>query len=388
MALRSEASFRGVKFFIETTDDKFSRNVVKHQFPDRETPFMEDLGKKLDDFQIEGYVVGDDHLDQKNKLRDAALTPGAGTLIHPHYGTMKVYCNDIQIRQASSEKRLTRFQFTFTEAGVPIVLDVQKDTPGKVVSCVDVSIDSIKNEFKPKYLYTALAYAGTQSVVAALGKAQAAIVDAKKAFKTETLFIDDITAIIGSLESIALDAEGLALDFLDIITFGILDQDQNENGIPDMRESLKELQKLYTFAPVLDIASSTSDAFVSFIKQSALVTSAVLLSNIEYTSADEAYTYRDSVLDFMDDTLESSIGDDLFLSLSALRVAIVSDIEARSATLSKLSSFLPTESMPVLVIANELYGSIEKEQDIIDRNKIGHPGFAPGGKNLSVVTSG
>lgn len=388
MTLRSEASFRGIKFFIETGDDKFGRNTVKHQFPNREKPFVEDMGKRLDSFQIEGYVVGDDHLDQKDQLRDAALVPGPGTLIHPFYGTIKVYCDDLQIRQSSNEKRFTRVQFTFIEAGDPIAVDSTPHTQGKVRSNVDVSIDSIKNEFKPKWAYTKLAYSATQSALAALKQANDSIVSAKQTFKTETQFVDDIGKIIGSLESIALDATGLAEGIIGLITFGILEKDDNTNGIPDLRESLKNLQQLYSFSPIVDLGSGVVDSLTAMVQQGAVVISSVLLSDIEYTSVDEAYLFRDSVLDALDGILSDDIGDDLFASLTDLRVAVVTDIEARAATLSKLSTYTPSESMPVLVIANELYGSVDNEQDIIDRNKILHPGFALGGKPLSVLLNG
>lgn len=388
MALRSEASFRGVKFFIESADDKFGRMTVKHQFPNREKPFVEDMGKKLDSFQIDGYVVGDDHLDQKDNLKNTSLIPGMGTLIHPFYGTIQVFCDDFQVRQIANEKRFTRIQFSFTEAGEPVVLDVAQKTQNIVSAKTSVSIDSIKNEFKPKWAYTKLAYAATQSALATLKQASESIVNAKKAFKTETQFIDDFGRIVGSLESIALDAEGLAEDVLNLITFGILDTDDNTNGVPDLRETLKNLQNLYSFSPSIQSASTTSDSLVNLVQQGAMVTSAVLLSNIEYTSAEEAYTFRDSVLDFLDTVQAGDIGDDLFASIADLRASIVEDIEARAATLSKLSSYTPSESMPVLVIANELYGGIDKEQDIIDRNLIIHPGFARGGQSIDVLLNG
>ena len=42
-------------------------------------------------------------------------------------------------------------------------------------------------------------------------------------------------------------------------------------------------------------------------------------------------------------------------------------------------------TLPALVITHTLYGNVDKEQDVIARNRIQHPGFTPGGEVLEVL---
>ena len=52
------ASFRGVEFFIDVSQKSLGRRAVLHEFPNRETPYTEDMGRVAEGFEIEGHVLG------------------------------------------------------------------------------------------------------------------------------------------------------------------------------------------------------------------------------------------------------------------------------------------------------------------------------------------
>jgi prophage DNA circulation protein len=72
-----QASFRGVPFKVFTTDTTFGRRLVEHTFVKRDTPYQEDLGRKVREFTIEAFVVGSDYESQRDALITAAETEGA-----------------------------------------------------------------------------------------------------------------------------------------------------------------------------------------------------------------------------------------------------------------------------------------------------------------------
>jgi len=76
-------SFRGVEFFIDTSQRTLGRRATLHEFPNRETPFTEDLGRVADVFEVEGHLVGDDYFKARKKLERAVNKQGPGELIHP-----------------------------------------------------------------------------------------------------------------------------------------------------------------------------------------------------------------------------------------------------------------------------------------------------------------
>jgi len=58
--VRDEARFRDVPFFVDVAEREGGRRTVPHVFPLRDKPFIEDMGRALRMFPVEGYVVGDD----------------------------------------------------------------------------------------------------------------------------------------------------------------------------------------------------------------------------------------------------------------------------------------------------------------------------------------
>jgi prophage DNA circulation protein len=85
--------------------------------------------------------------------------------------------------------------------------------------------------------------------------------------------------------------------------------------------------------------------------------------------------------------MEDTDDDELFVSIIDLKAQLVSGINARAANLSRILSHTPQQTVPSLVLAQSLYGSISREQDIIDRNKIHDPAFIPGEVEMEVLSA-
>ncbi|WP_417536093.1 hypothetical protein [Methylophaga sp.] len=94
-------------------------------------------------------------------------------------------------------------------------------------------------------------------------------------------------------------------------------------------------------------------------------------------SKQEAINYRNEVIALMDDLTETAT-DEVFNAVQSLRAAVVRDVNERIAQLPAVTVFRSNETVPALVLAYDLYGDIEKETDIINRNHIRHGGFVAG----------
>lgn len=113
-----EASFRGVPFKVEEESAGTGRRVETHEYPNRDKPYTEDLGKVTFRPSITAYVVGDDCFDQRDRLIEALNKPGPGTLVHPTYGELKVCVDgEVRVSTSKSEGRIVRFDLKFVEAG-------------------------------------------------------------------------------------------------------------------------------------------------------------------------------------------------------------------------------------------------------------------------------
>ena len=112
------ASFRGAPFHVEEAEGMAAgRRWARHEYPGRDGPYLEDMGRRTKTFTIEAFIVGDDYADGRKRLIAACDMPGHGELIHPYRGSLTVACEGCTLVERTREGRMARFALSFTEAG-------------------------------------------------------------------------------------------------------------------------------------------------------------------------------------------------------------------------------------------------------------------------------
>jgi prophage DNA circulation protein len=81
-------SFRGAPFRIQGNDGEGGRRGALHEFPERDEPWFEDLGRAARRWTIEAIVIGENYLADLDALVAACEEKGPGTLVHPYRGTL------------------------------------------------------------------------------------------------------------------------------------------------------------------------------------------------------------------------------------------------------------------------------------------------------------
>ncbi|MFX9939048.1 DNA circularization N-terminal domain-containing protein, partial [Acinetobacter baumannii] len=56
------ASFRGVPFHVTQATGTFGRRSVTHEYPFRDLPYVEDLGRRARTLRIEALLLGEDYM--------------------------------------------------------------------------------------------------------------------------------------------------------------------------------------------------------------------------------------------------------------------------------------------------------------------------------------
>lgn len=112
-----DASFKGVKFFVRSSDLKVGRRTVTHEYPFRDTPYVEDLGKSIRVFTFDAFFLGDDYEAQAKKLIDVLEEKGEGKLEHPFLGSLICTCTDRGGVSINEQKRIATISLTLTETG-------------------------------------------------------------------------------------------------------------------------------------------------------------------------------------------------------------------------------------------------------------------------------
>ncbi|EAO0853396.1 multidrug DMT transporter permease [Salmonella enterica] len=146
MSLTGKGSFRNVPFLIyKEQRERGGRNIVKREYPLRESGGADDLGPKLPAFTFTVIVEGDDAQAQRKALRDALYAPGAGELIHPDYGTLNVLIDNFESRYNVSEQRVVEFTINATPQANDTAPDAQKDSATALTTKAGNGLNSIFN---------------------------------------------------------------------------------------------------------------------------------------------------------------------------------------------------------------------------------------------------
>ncbi|MEM6050530.1 DNA circularization N-terminal domain-containing protein [Erwinia sp. P7711] len=143
-----EASLRGITFKVDEDEATFGRRVQVHEYPNRDKPWAEDLGRATRRFSVQAYVIGDDFFEQRNRLIEAIEKPGSCTLVHPFYGEMTVTVDDaVRVSHSVSEGRMCRISFSFIESGELSFPTAGLATGQKLSSSVSFLDDAISSAF-------------------------------------------------------------------------------------------------------------------------------------------------------------------------------------------------------------------------------------------------
>jgi prophage DNA circulation protein len=112
-----QASFRGAIFHTESDGRASGRRVAVHQYPHRDTPYSEDLGRRAVQHPITGYLIGPNYIGPRDQLIDALEKEGPGELIHPLLKPMQVICTNYTVTETRERGGYCSFEMMFVEAG-------------------------------------------------------------------------------------------------------------------------------------------------------------------------------------------------------------------------------------------------------------------------------
>lgn len=158
--LSEPASFARVMFHVESGGRTSGRRTVEHEYPKRDLPYAEDMGRHAVRFQFSGYLVYKpfngpsapptvryNYVEQRNLLYAALEKPDADWLRHPVFapGGILVMCERYTMTESRERGGYTQFEMQFVEAGQPVLATgVAVNTRANVSSVASAVETSLK----------------------------------------------------------------------------------------------------------------------------------------------------------------------------------------------------------------------------------------------------
>lgn len=401
-----KASFRGVEFEVTGRRWSSGRRHQLHEYPDKDTPYAEDLGKKAENYPVTAFVIGDDYAAKRDALRKACLQKGPGTLVHPDYGSVSVLCDAISVREEVDKQGMAVFELTFVEAGAQAIPETSIDMSDSVLSSASALTDAARNGFVSGFSLSQ-GVAGLTSLVGNIA--------------------DVCTSSLNSIGSGLEYAEGLRSDLTGAMN-QVVDAVAMANDLKSSAESLLNTpdalaaQLDTVFSVVASMAGTSPDSFNTvrnltsqsnasatasvsnddakaeklcmqrieqLTKQVVVAKEAEIITQIEFDNADDASSVLEN---FVADTEEVELfediepSDEIMQALRTTRENVVEYVREIILELPRMRTIRVPEHMPSRVLAYDLYEDLDRADEIVKKNKIPYPAFVPAGKDLKVLS--
>jgi Mu-like prophage DNA circulation protein len=391
------ASFRGVKFKVDSAEMRFGRRNQVHEYPMRDDPFSEDLGRRAREYSFNAYILGDNYFKDRDALIKAIEgDKSPGTLIHPSLGSKTVVPKDCTVGFSNKEGGIETFTLTFSEAGekkfptsgfnlkslvglkADGLLSAATGYLEKVYNVVDF-IDDVANQA------TGLLNSFTDIVDNAVGLATGLVEPFYSSFKTVlSTFKGTIGSFIPSGSSVGGNVEEVLTSLTKIF--------------PSQKDVIRAHARVLTYGGSFKVVTQTTptrvqtaknqDVMIATVRAIALSQIAVAVSNYEFPSKQDAVKQRDAAVELFDQEILSAGDtgkDEIFRGLIDLQSAMIAEVNKRSIALPNLRIIRNGDDVPALYLANKLYDDADRDQEIVDRNHVRNPLFVPGNKDIEVL---
>lgn len=417
------ASFRGVSFYVDASDVSAGRRTVTHEFPQRDEPYTEDLGRAAREYRFAAFVIGDDCIEQAKKLREALEKPGAATLVHPELGELQVIALPGASLSFSQASRTVRFSLAFIEAGLNAFptqnsatqslsrLSADALMSAAIESFADaINLDAVEDFVQDALsgdLLDSLGIISTSEIAQVLGFADRVSDLASdaiglvsvdpKAFATKLMGALGLSGMATTVagwqrvgKSLCSLVDDLSVD-RDEPSYGTV-KPKSDEVIESNRSAVYSLCRQSVLVQAVGVSTLVGTELDSTVASDLILpelsggsVSASTLAGAGDESSESAPTVSyDEMMDAQQqivDALESEMmetnDDSVFMSLRTAATAVSRDLSERSQSQARLYDYEAGAVMPSCVTAMDLYGDAGRAREIVVRNGVRHPLFCP-----------
>lgn len=398
------ASFRGISFLIPQASVPVGMKVQLHEFPQRDEPYAEQMGKQAQVHRLVCWIIGDDCFERRDKFMEAVQTPGAGELVHPWLGRMQVKAGEAELTHDFKQGGMAAFAVTFYP-DIPLKFPTAKvNTQQQVVKASDSLLDSALARYKSAMAKVDQARLGLARLRNSLSGVYTVI---QQQFST---IIGAFTNLTGFVQSLMNAPDSLSSLFSSYFSeFSVDDYLGDDSGSSYRNSVATATQQTEAVASINTVsdsggvdAAAASQATANLVQDALLVQVALIISEMPVASqpvstatvasveqqavqpivrpevpvADDVIELRDNLNEAI---FQASLKADPehYMVLNTLRQTIVKHLTAVAESGVRLVEITPPETLSALVLAYRRFGDATRESEVVQRNRLRHPGFVP-----------
>ena len=390
------ASFRGVPFEVEASGITVGRRTVVHEYPQRDRPYVEDLGRATRNITLQCFVVGSDYLEQAQALMHELEEPGPGTLIHPWLGEMEVTITSVSELQFDQGLGVASVTITATEAGedteaLEAADAVEKSAVDKFCEDFDLStINDWVDSALEGSLLDALNFVSAgdlgklfdyaEGVANLADKAMALLSTDPKIFATRlagALGLSRWATTVSAWRGVAKSLKNLCKhDKLKARTKAYAER-KGEPMSDVTRQVMKSQAAIETLVRQLLIAQMVGVSTLVATSKDVSSPDGEEDTRTTTRSYDEIVELRDELCQVLDDELLMEESDEMYQTLDEARTAIFDVLTHKADALQHVVIVKPDDVFPAVVLAYDYHDDADRDLEIARRNSVEHEGFCP-----------
>ena len=396
------ASYRGISFLIEQAAVPVGQKGQLHEFPQRDEPYFEALGKQAQVHRMSAWVIGDDCFERRDKLQEALQTEGSGELVHPWLGRMLVKAGECELTHDRREGGVARFELTFYPDAPRKFPAATANTRQQVVKSSEGLLGSALARYKAameKIDKARLSVIGLRNSLSGVyGAIQRQFAPLVGLFTNLSGFVQSLINSPGALGALfsSYFSDFTGLDFSSpgsSYRATVATASQHASAVTDINT--------VTQANGVD-TSAMAQATADLVQDALLVQVGLIISEMpvsvrpgvmdsvpaidqqavspvdrpEVPVADDVIELRDTLSEAI---WQASLkaDPDHYRALTTMRQVLVKHLTAVAASGVRLVDMTPAETLPALVLAYRRFGDSTRAGEIVQRNRISHPGFVP-----------
>lgn len=404
-----KASFRGVSFEIENTSMPAGQRGQLHEFVQRDEPYFEQLGKRAQVHKLTAFVIGADCFERRDQLLEALEKPGAGELVHPWLGRMLVKVGPCEVSHERREGGMVRFDLEMYPDLPRKYPTAKVNTKQQAVKASGGLLDSALGRFSSSMDKVNVARINLLSLRNSVSGVFNAV---QQHFAPLMTSINDLNGFVQMIMNAPDSLQSLFGGYLTSSNSGLgslfslggsSSGSRYRSALSVANQQVESVVQIDTIAPAGgEDTSAAAQATANFVQDALLVQVTNLVAELPIAPKVEPVDsvpaiaqqviqpieraevpVADDVLQLRDNLSEAiwqaslKADHDHYQAMTDVRHAVSAHLTAVAESGVRLVEVTPDQSLPALVLAYRRFGDATRESEVVQRNRIRHPGFVP-----------
>ncbi len=387
-------SYRGAPFFWVTSAGAGGRRLVTHEFPLRDDPYTEDLGKLPRRFKMRGFVIGDDYMDDRDALISACEDyDDAATLVHPTMGEVTCRAGVLGFTESIDYGGYCLFELEFVRDGAQPGPTSTTDPASTLIGGVNSLLPLIVDAYTSIELaigsplallqsaaaaMLALPAATVTGLVATIGAITAAPEDlATTAVAVQTVAAAMATNVIAAAAAAATPATD---DPVAGQPFTFVQPTDLSGGLAGLASWGSTLPAVGGAGPQATAQAVQQAAVVSLVQGSAVAALAQVYAQIDWPTVNAATAARAQLLSLQDAQVWAAADagqDQLYIAWQGMMALSTQMMIQAAQALPSLVTYSVGDAFPSVLLAQMLYQDPTRAPQLELLNDVADPLFMP-----------